>query len=179
MGQDAMILVFIMLSFKSAFSLSSFTFIKRLFSCFHLLSLEWYHLYIWGCCYFSLQSWFQPVIHPAWQFAWCTLRISYISRVTIYSLDVLLSRFWIGPLFHVQFLTVALIFASFIKWTGKVLGMVKGFLKPPFWSCKDYLCKARTALIFLPFPKELGGLPNKDWHVYPLMLKNVTPPPPA
>ena len=30
MGQDAMILVFQMLSFKSAFSLSSFTFIKRL-----------------------------------------------------------------------------------------------------------------------------------------------------
>ena len=32
MGPDAMILVFLMLSFKSAFSLSSFTFIKRLFS---------------------------------------------------------------------------------------------------------------------------------------------------
>ena len=33
MGPDAMILVFLMLSFKPAFSLSSFTFIKRLFSC--------------------------------------------------------------------------------------------------------------------------------------------------
>ena len=32
MGQDAMIFVFYMLSFKPAFSLSSFTFIKRLFS---------------------------------------------------------------------------------------------------------------------------------------------------
>ena len=32
MGPDAMILVFWMLSFKAAFSLSSFTFIKRLFS---------------------------------------------------------------------------------------------------------------------------------------------------
>ena len=32
MGQDAMILVFWMLSFKRTFSLSSFTFIKRLFS---------------------------------------------------------------------------------------------------------------------------------------------------
>ena len=32
MGPDAMVLVFWMLSFKSAFSLSSFTFIKRLFS---------------------------------------------------------------------------------------------------------------------------------------------------
>ena len=32
MGPDAMILVFWMLNFKPAFSLSSFTFIKRLFS---------------------------------------------------------------------------------------------------------------------------------------------------
>ena len=32
MGPDAMMLVFLMLSFKLAFSLSSFTFIKRLFS---------------------------------------------------------------------------------------------------------------------------------------------------
>ena len=31
MGPDAMILAFLMLSFKSAFSLSSLTFIKRLF----------------------------------------------------------------------------------------------------------------------------------------------------
>ena len=37
MGQDAMILIFWMLSFKPTFSLSSFTFIKRLFS-FSLLS---------------------------------------------------------------------------------------------------------------------------------------------
>ena len=37
MGPDAMILVFWMLSFKPTFSLSSFTFIKRLFSSFLLL----------------------------------------------------------------------------------------------------------------------------------------------
>ena len=73
MGPDAMILVFWMLSFKPTFSLSTFTFIKRLFS-FSLLSaicflpLEWYHLHIWGCYYFSQQSWFQLVIHPAWHF---------------------------------------------------------------------------------------------------------------
>ena len=40
MGPDAMILVFSMLSFKSAFSLSSFTFIKRLFSSSLLSVLE-------------------------------------------------------------------------------------------------------------------------------------------
>ena len=31
-----------------------------------LLLLEWYHVHIWGCWYFSWQSWFQRVIHPAW-----------------------------------------------------------------------------------------------------------------
>ena len=40
MGPDAMILVFWMLSFKSAFSLSSFTFIKKLFSPSLLSALE-------------------------------------------------------------------------------------------------------------------------------------------
>ena len=71
MGPDAMILVFWMLSFKPVFSLSSFIFIKRLFSCPSLL--EWYHLHIWGCRYFSWQSWFELVIHPYWHFSWCML----------------------------------------------------------------------------------------------------------
>ena len=39
-GLDAMILVFWMLSFKSAFSLSSFTLIKRLFSCSSLSAIN-------------------------------------------------------------------------------------------------------------------------------------------
>ena len=63
---------------------------------FLFLPLEWYHLHIWGW-YFSQQSWFQLVIHPAWQFAWCTLIRSKISRVTIYSLVVPFSNF--GPVF--------------------------------------------------------------------------------
>ena len=40
MGPDAMILVFWMLSFKPTFSLSSFTFIKRLFGSFSLYSIR-------------------------------------------------------------------------------------------------------------------------------------------
>ena len=40
MGLDAMILVFWMLSFKPTFSLSSFTFIKRLFSSFSLSAVR-------------------------------------------------------------------------------------------------------------------------------------------
>ena len=57
------------------------------------LPLKWYHLHIWGCWYFSWQSWCQLVLHPAWHFSWCTLHISKISRVTKYSLDILLSQF--------------------------------------------------------------------------------------
>ena len=76
MEPDAMIFIFWMLSFKTAFSLSSFTFIKRLFSPFSLSPLKWYHLNIWGCWYFSQQSWFQLLLHPAQHFTWCILYIS-------------------------------------------------------------------------------------------------------
>ena len=31
----------------------------------HFLPVKWYHLHIWGCWYFSWQSWFQLVSHPA------------------------------------------------------------------------------------------------------------------
>ena len=61
MGPDAMILVFWMLSFEPTFSLSSFTFINRLFSSvlLHFLPEVWCHLNIWGYWYFSQISWFQ------------------------------------------------------------------------------------------------------------------------
>ena len=76
MGPDAMILVFWMLSFKPAFSLYSFTFIKRPFSSSSLSAIGWCHLHIWGYWYFFQQSWFQLVLHPAQRFSWCTLHIS-------------------------------------------------------------------------------------------------------
>ena len=41
-----------------------------------LLPLEWYYVCIWGCWYFSGQSWFQLVIHRVLHFAWCTLHRS-------------------------------------------------------------------------------------------------------
>ena len=75
MGPDTMILVFWMLSFKPAFSLSSFTFIKRLFSsllsAIRVVSSAYLRLLI-----FLWQSWFQLVLHPAWHFTWCTLHRS-------------------------------------------------------------------------------------------------------
>ena len=78
MGPDAMILVFWMLSFKPTFSLSTFTFIKRLFSSSSLsavrvVSSAYLRLYYW---YSSKPSWFHLVLHPTQHFAWCTLHIS-------------------------------------------------------------------------------------------------------
>ena len=69
MGQDAMILVFLMLIFKPAFhclvSPSSRGSLVSL--CF--LPLESYHLHIWGCWYFSWQSWFQE--YNLWKYWSC------------------------------------------------------------------------------------------------------------
>ena len=42
----------------------------------HFLPLGWYDLHIWDCWYFSHQSWFQLMIHPAQHFTWCTLHRS-------------------------------------------------------------------------------------------------------
>ena len=65
MGPAFMILVFWMLSFKSAFSLYSFTFIKRLFSSSLPSAIRVLSLHIWGYWYFSQESWFHLVFHPA------------------------------------------------------------------------------------------------------------------
>ena len=63
-GRDVVIFILWILSFKPTFSLSSFTFIKRLFSSSSLSAINWCHLHIWGYWYFSQQSWFQLVLHP-------------------------------------------------------------------------------------------------------------------
>ena len=75
MGLDAMIFILWILSFKPAFPLSSFT-LKRLFSSSSLSAIRVvYHLHIWGCWYFSQQSWFQVEIYTVWNFTQCTLLI--------------------------------------------------------------------------------------------------------
>ena len=76
MGPDAMIFVFWMLSFKPTFPLSSFTFNKRLFSSSSLSAIRVVSSAYLRYWYFSQQSWFQLVLHPAWHFAWWTLHIS-------------------------------------------------------------------------------------------------------
>ena len=64
--------------FKSAFSLSSFIFIKRLFSSSLLSAIRVVSsAYLRLLIYFSQQSWLIPVVlHPAWHFTWWTLNIS-------------------------------------------------------------------------------------------------------
>ena len=90
----AMIFIFWMLSFKPVFSLSSFTFIKRFFSSSSLSAIRVGVICLFEVIDISSGSWFQVELHPAWHFTWCTLHITWKSRVTIYSLDILLSQFW-------------------------------------------------------------------------------------
>ena len=75
MGPDAMILVFWMLNFKAAFSLSSLTFIKRIFSsslsAVRVVSSAYLRLLIFLLAIFILAC-----AHSAQHFAWCTLYIS-------------------------------------------------------------------------------------------------------
>ena len=106
MGPDAMIFVFWMLNYKPAFSLSSFTFIKRLFSS-SLSAITLCHK--GGITYLSevidispgnLDSslcFSQPgILHDV-------LRCKLNKQMTIYNLDTLLSWFGSSLLFHVWF----------------------------------------------------------------------------
>ena len=74
MGLDA-ILVFWMLSFKPTFSLSSFTFTKRLFSsllsAINVVSSAYLR---WLIFLSAILIW--AVLHPVQHFSWCTLHIS-------------------------------------------------------------------------------------------------------
>ena len=99
-GPDARILVFWMLFQASSLLLPSS---KGFLVPLQFLPLEWYHPHIWSCWYFSQQSWLQLGIHPVQHFTWCTLHRSEISRVTIYSLAILIYQFGTSLLFHVQF----------------------------------------------------------------------------
>ena len=71
MGPDAMILVFWMLSFKPTFALSSFTFIKRLFSFSSLSAIR-----VVSSAYLRLLIFLQAILIPACASSRCTLHIS-------------------------------------------------------------------------------------------------------
>ena len=68
-GLDAMILDFLMLTFKPDFSLCSFTLIKRLFSSSSLSAIRVVSSAYLRLLIFPLKSWFQLVSHPVQHFA--------------------------------------------------------------------------------------------------------------
>ena len=75
-GPEAMIFVFWMLSFKPTYSLSSFTFIKRLFSSSSLSDIR-----VVSSAYLRLLIFLPAIliptcILPVQRFSWCTLHIS-------------------------------------------------------------------------------------------------------
>ena len=78
-----------MLSFKSAFSLSSFTFIKRLFSSSLLSAIR-----VMSSAYLRLLIFLLGILIPPYassSSAFCMMYSAYkLSRVTIYTLDILL-----------------------------------------------------------------------------------------
>ena len=103
MGPDAMIFVFSMLSFKPTFSLSSLTFIKRLFSSSSLSPIT-----VVSSAYLRLSVFLLAILIPACASSSPAFHMMYsacklISRVTIYSSDILLSQFGTSLLFHVWF----------------------------------------------------------------------------
>ena len=76
MGPDSMIFVFWMLSFKPTFSLSSFTFIKRLFSSSSLSAIRAVSSAYLRLLIFLPEILISASASPAWHFAWYTLHIS-------------------------------------------------------------------------------------------------------
>ena len=75
-GPDAMIFVFWMLSLKTAYSLSSFTFIKRQFSTASLSAIRVVSSAYLRLLIFLTASGLKLVLHPAQPFAWCTLHVN-------------------------------------------------------------------------------------------------------
>ena len=102
MGLDDMILVFWMLSFKPAFSLSSFIFLKRLFSS------SLFAVRLLSSAYLRLLMFLPAILIPACASSSAAFHVMY----SAYKLNKqgdnirswhLLSQFWTSPLFHVQF----------------------------------------------------------------------------
>ena len=101
MGPYAIIFVSWMSSFKSAFSVSSFTTIKRHFSSSSLSAVRVVSSAYLRLLILLLAVLFPALIHAVWHFASCTLHISYIS-VNIQPWCTL-SQFWTNLFFHVPF----------------------------------------------------------------------------
>ena len=102
MGLDAMILVVSMLSFKQAFPLSSFTFIRSLFSSSLLSAIR-----LVSSAYLRLLIFLLAILIPACASSSLAFHMIYSAyklnkQDDRYNLDVLLSLFGTSLLLHVQ-----------------------------------------------------------------------------
>ena len=107
MGPDAMILVFWMLSFKPTFSLSSFTFIKRLFSSSSLSAIS-----VVSSAYLRLLIFLPAILIPAYVSSSLAFRMmysAYKSNKQGDSIQLWCTPFpiWNQSIFPCQVLTVA------------------------------------------------------------------------
>ena len=76
---------------------SSLTFVKKLFSSSLLSAIRVVSSAYLRLLIFLLAILIPAVLYPAQHFAWCTLDLSEIINMTIYSLDILLSEFGTIP----------------------------------------------------------------------------------
>ena len=104
-GLDTMIVVFWMKSFKPAFSLSSFTYIKKLFSSPSLSAIRVVSFAYLRLLIFLPAILVQLVLHPVQHFAWCTFHVSLLSRVQYTALTYV--PCWNQFILSCPFLTVA------------------------------------------------------------------------
>ena len=108
MWPNVKILVFWMLSFNCFLSLSSFTFLKRLFSSSSLSSFR-----VISSAYLRLLVFFPAVLIPAYESSSLTFLMIYSAHklnkqgdnmhCRLYIQNILLSQFGTSPLFHVRF----------------------------------------------------------------------------
>ena len=115
------ILVFWMLSFKSICHCPPSPSSRGSLVTFLFLPLDWYHLHIWSCWYFSWQSWFQLVIHPTQHFPWCVMYSTHTVNKQSDSIQPWHTPFPIwNMLFHVRFCWF-LTYIQVLQEAGKVV----------------------------------------------------------
>ena len=118
-----MILVFWILHFKPAFSLSSFTFVKRLFNSSLLSAVR-----VVSSAYLRLLIFLPAILIPVCDsssLAFHTIYFAYklMSRVTVYHLVVLLSQFWTSPVLIVASWPAHRFLRRQVRWSGTPMSL--------------------------------------------------------
>ena len=103
---------------------------------------------MWDYWYFSWQSWFQFVLHPARHFTWCILHVSWISRMTIY-------RWWLYKSVNVlETINLSLeltLFFTFVKRLfSSLLSAVKGWCHLHIWGYWHFSWQSWFQLVLHP-----------------------------